>query len=254
MIKFLLVGDTSVRLEIELKGNDAEFFVAPAVKQTFLTEAIESNPDIKVTHMGVESTLAEFPRTIEKLREYQVIMFTDVDSDAFQLYPDFMRTKVPLGPNRLKLVEQFVREGGAFIMGGGYATFSGRRCIGNYHHTPIESLLPVSIYPFDDRAEWPEGFHSKAVDQEHPCMKGLGWNEADFMFLGYNRTQLKPGATLLAEHEGEPIIAVWEYGGGRAMAFTPDPQPHWCGTFKDWEGYSRFWIQSILWLTKSGKR
>ena len=50
MVKFLLVGDTSVRLEIELKGNDAEFFVAPAVRQTFLTNAIgkigksKSNP------------------------------------------------------------------------------------------------------------------------------------------------------------------------------------------------------------------
>src|SRR5688572_8885896 len=119
MIKFLLVGDTSVRLEIELKGNDAEFFVAPAVRQIFLSEAVEKTSQVKVRHMGVETALADFPRTIEELKQYDVIMFTDVDSDAFQLYPDFMRTKVPLGPNRLKLVEQFVSEGGAFIMGGG---------------------------------------------------------------------------------------------------------------------------------------
>ncbi len=85
-------------------------------------------------------------------------------------------------------------------------------------------------------------------------MKELNWDKGDFTFLGYNRTQLKEGATLLAEQDGEPIVAVWEYGAGRTMAFTPDPQPHWCGTFKDWEGYSRFWIQSVLWLTKSGKK
>lgn len=250
MIKFLLVGDTSVRLEIELKGNDAEFFVAPAVRQTFLTEAVQKTSKVKVTHMGVETALADFPRTIEGLKEYDVIMFTDVDSDAFQLYPDFMRTKVPLGPNRLKLVEQYVNEGGAFIMAGGYATFTGRRGIGNYHNTPIEKILPVEMYPYDDRAEWPEGFHSRAVDNNHQSIKGLEWDGADFMFLGYNRTTLKSGAKLIVEHEGDPIVAVWEYGKGRTMAFTPDPQPHWCGTFKDWEGYGTFWVQSFEWLTK----
>lgn len=253
MVKFLLVGDTSVRLEVELKGNDAEFFVAPAVRQTFLTEAVEKSGKVKVTHMGVETALADFPRTLEDLKQYDVIMFTDVDSDAFQLYPDFMRTKVPLGPNRLKLVEQYVREGGAFIMGGGYASFSGRRGIGNYCNTPIEKLLPVSMFPYDDRAEWPEGFHSKAVDDNHPCVSGLNWDKSDFMFLGYNRTKLKEGARLIAEHEGDPIVAVWEYGKGRTMAFTPDPQPHWCGTFKDWSGYGDFWVQSILWLTGKSK-
>lgn len=249
MLKFLLVGDTSVRLEIELKGNDAEFFVAPAVRQIYLKEALEKEGNIAVTHMGVETALAEFPRTIEDLKKYDIIMFTDVDSDAFQLYPDFMRTKVPLGPNRLKLVEQFVREGGAFIMGGGYASFTGRRAIGNYFNTPIEKLLPVGMLPYDDRAEWPEGFHSKTVNGKHACIKGLKWDESDFLFLGYNRTKLKEGADLLVEFEGDPIVAVWDYGSGRAMAFTPDPQPHWCGTFKDWEEYSSFWIQSTMWLT-----
>ena len=253
MIKVLLAGETSVRLEIELKGNDAEFFVAPQGRGKALTGAIGSAPGMEITHMGVELALASFPRTLEALREYQVVIFSDVDSDAFQLYPDFMRTKVPLGPNRLKLVEQYVREGGAFIMGGGYASYSGRRGIGNYHHTPIETLLPVTMYPYDDRAEWPEGFHSKAVNAEHPCLRGLNWDKGDFMFLGYNRTELKPGATLLVEHEGDPIVAVWEYGSGRAMAFTPDPEPHWCGTFKDWAGYGRFWIQSIRWLTRQEK-
>jgi uncharacterized membrane protein len=69
MIKVLLAGETSVRLEIKLKRNDAEFFVAPGVRQTFLTEAIESSSKIKVTHMGVESALADFPRSLEALRE-----------------------------------------------------------------------------------------------------------------------------------------------------------------------------------------
>lgn len=253
MIRVLLVGDTSVRLEVELKGNDAEFFVAPGVRQTFLKAALENDPEIQVLHYGVEAALADFPRTLEALRKHDVVMFTDVDSDAFQLYPDFMRTKVPLGPNRLKLVEEFVREGGAFIMGGGYASFSGRRGIGNYHHTAIEKLLPVSIYPYDDRAEYPEGFHSRAVVPAHPCLQGLDWDDGDFLFLGYNRTQLKPGANLLVEHDGDPIVAVQEYGRGRSMAFTPDPQPHWCGTFKDWANYGRFWIQSVRWLTSQSR-
>lgn len=251
MTNVLFVGDSSTGLEIEIKGSDAEFFVRPHRLQTWLIKAMEEHDQITVTHIPTEQALSHFPFTLEELKQYQVIMFSDVDSDSFQLYPSFMGDdRIPLGPNRLKLLEQFVLDGGAFIMGGGYASYSGRRGIGNFGRTPVEKMLPVSMLSGDDRAEWPEGFHSKAVEPNHPIFEGLNWDTEDFLFLGYNATKLKQGAQLLAEHEGDPIVAVWQYGKGRTMAFTPDPQPHWSGNFHRWSGYPRFWSQAVDWLTQ----
>lgn len=253
MLKMLFVGDSSTGLEIEIKGSDAEFFVRPHRLQTWLVEAISAQ-QISVVHMTTEQASSKFPFSLDELKQYQVIMFSDVDSDSFQLYPNFMGAsgRVPLGPNRLKLVEQYVRDGGAFIMGGGYASFSGRRGIGNYRRTPIEKILPVNIIVGDDREEWPEGFHGDVRQGTHPILKGLNWEKESFVFLGYNATTLKPEADVLVEHEGNPIVAAWQYGKGRTMAFTPDPQPHWSGNFHLWSGYGKFWQQSIAWLTKQG--
>ncbi len=249
MINVLFVGDSSTGLEMEIKGSDAEFFVRPHRLQTWLIDALKSG-QLQVNHMTTEQASSQFPFTLVELKQYQVIIFSDVDSDSFQLYPDFMsKSNVPLGPNRLKLVEQFVEEGGAFIMGGGYASFSGRRGIGNYRRTAIEALLPVRMLTGDDRAEWPEGFHGVSVQDDHPILQGLDWDNGAFAFLGFNETELKPGATMVAEHQGHPIVAVWEYGKGRSMAFTPDPQPHWSGDFHLWDRYGRFWRQAIDWLT-----
>jgi uncharacterized membrane protein len=70
------------------------------------------------------------------------------------------------------------------------------------------------------------------------------------MLLGYNRTIIKKDAILLAEYNGDPILAVWDYYNGRSLVFTSDCAPHWGGNFINWEYYTRFWIQAIKWVAK----
>ena len=53
--------------------------------------------------------------------------------------------------------------------------------------------------------------------------------------------------------EGEdenPLVVVWEFGKGRAMAFSTDCSPHWAAFFQPWEYYGQFWRQAIRWLGK----
>ena len=35
---------------------------------------------------------------------------------------------------------------------------------------------------------------------------------------------------------------------GTSMAFASDIAPHWGAGFMKWNGYDRFWIQTIRWL------
>jgi hypothetical protein len=52
--------------------------------------------------------------------------------DGGELYPMERSMRASMGPNRLKLVRKFVRDGGSFAMIGGYATFTGRHNAGNW--------------------------------------------------------------------------------------------------------------------------
>ncbi len=44
-----------------------------------------------------------------------------------------------------------------------------------------------------------------------------------------------------------PILAHWNYGLGRSVAFTSDAGRRWAGNWPDWEGYAAFWSQIVRW-------
>lgn len=47
---------------------------------------------------------------------------------------------------------------------------------------------------------------------------------------------------------GDPMIVVWSFGKGRAMAFASDIAPHWGAGFQKWKFYEQFWDQALDWL------
>lgn len=63
---------------------------------------------------------------------------------------------------------------------------------------------------------------------------------------GYVATTLKPGADLvLRSPDGDPVLAVWQYGLGRAAAWTPGAEAPWAADWSNWPEYGRFWAQLI---------
>ncbi len=66
--------------------------------------------------------------------------------------------------------------------------------------------------------------------------------------LGYVATSLKPRAeTPLLTHKGDPLLAHWHYGLGRAVAFTSDARAKWGKNWLGWERYRQFWSQIAQW-------
>lgn len=209
-----------------------------------------ADPMFTVEYMTGWDALARFPETPEAIGQYDVIFISDVESDSLILYPAERSMRAPMGPNRLKLVREFVRQGGALAMIGGYATFTGRHNTGNYGGTPIEEALPVNCSERnDDRVETPEGALAQVLDSGHPIMQGLDWS-SEPIFNGYNRVTLKPKARLLARigEAQDPLLVVGEFGKGRSLAFTSDIAPHWGAGFQDWPGSAPFMSQMVLWL------
>jgi uncharacterized membrane protein len=78
-------------------------------------------------------------------------------------------------------------------------------------------------------------------------IRGIGGNEYP-QLLGYVATTPKPRAeTPLWTHQGDPLLAHWQYGLGRAVAFTSDAKPRWAKTWLAWEKYRQFWTQTAQW-------
>src|SRR5262249_34671400 len=58
---------------------------------------------------------------------------------------------------------------------------------------------------------------------------------------GYNGTEIKEAArTILATPDGKPVLAQWQYGLGRAVAWTSDFKGQWARDWVSWAQFPRF--------------
>ncbi|MBN1136435.1 MAG: VWA domain-containing protein [Anaerolineae bacterium] len=66
--------------------------------------------------------------------------------------------------------------------------------------------------------------------------------------LGYNGTTLKSTARiLLGTPRDDPLLATWQYGLGRAAAWTSDLKGQWASEWLTWDGFARFAAQVVAW-------
>jgi len=219
-IHLLLVGATAYRSLIELYPTN----------------------DIEITYLGYGS---DFPNTTEELKQYDVIMFANIDINGFN---------PPLSEDEMENIKKFVEEGGTFIMAGGYGSFGGYNSssdsntfkynIVGYNGTPIETILPVEIHPNDTC--WKDfmprvlekHFLTNGIFKKHPVMHGL------------NNVTAKQGSVVLADDgEGNPFLVIWRYGEGRALAFTSDIGPGWGRDYIFWKHAEEFWHRVMIWAT-----
>jgi hypothetical protein len=60
--------------------------------------------------------------------------------------------------------------------------------------------------------------------------------------LGYVLTKAKGSASIVMEiGQGDPLLATWQRGLGRATAWTSDATARWLSQWIEWEGYVDFW-------------
>jgi len=77
-----------------------------------------------------------------------------------------------------------------------------------------------------------EGKFAPAVALQAPVVRGLDGLPA---LYGYNSTEIKAAArAILVTPNGKPVLAQWQYGLGRAVAWTSDLKGQWG---RDWVGW-----------------
>jgi uncharacterized membrane protein len=76
-----------------------------------------------------------------------------------------------------------------------------------------------------------------------PALRGLDPAALPALY-GYNGTSPKNTARIdLATPQGDPLLATWQYGLGRAAAWTSDLKGQWATDWVAWDGYARFVAQ-----------
>lgn len=78
-----------------------------------------------------------------------------------------------------------------------------------------------------------------------PILKGIAEVPP---LLGYVATKPKPTATtVLVSPRNDPILAHWQYGLGRVVAWTSDAKARWSTNWLSWDGFGKFWSQAVRW-------
>jgi uncharacterized membrane protein len=249
-IRVLFAGESLYFLTTIFKGRDNFDMGSDVENGRYLIEAFKAN-DIDYDYLPTYKVTEEFPWTLDELKQYDAIIVSDVGSDTF-----LVSQRTLLGektPNRLDLIEQYVREGGGFLMWGGYFSFTGNGSKGFYKGTPIERLLPVTLMDHDDRVEVPEGFEPIIKMPNHPILDQVP-EKWDGWFLSYNRLKAKNGANVLAvipKYGDDPFLVAGEYGSGRVLASAVDCSRHGASPkFLDWEYKNIIYGNMIKWICK----
>lgn len=232
MTEILLAGESYVTVTWEVKGRnamrDAEYGEA-ADRYVETLGSIGADVTYQPCHVAVE----EFPRTREGLDAYDLVILSDIGADSLQLTPQVAAGGTDA--DRCALLAEWVRDGGALGMIGGYMSFSGKGGQARWGSTAVADVLPVTLRAGDDRVETPAGTVPRnervpGVPDEWPHV------------LGYNRFEADDDAEVWATVGDDPFLAVADRGAGASFAYATDCAPHWAPeAFLEWDHLPALW-------------
>ncbi len=126
---------------------------------------------------------------------------------------------------------------------------------GNYHAVETVTQIPTIFTQeavLATRAYIIEAPFTPAFAAPGPILNGI---DALPPLRGYVATAPRTAAqTLLTSGSPyhDPILAAWQYGLGRAVAFTADVTARWAADWVTWTEFARFWDQAVRWTIVEG--
>ena len=91
-----------------------------------------------------------------------------------------------------------------------------------------------------------EPFQPVIVVPSKPIVAGIG---PPPQLHGYvSTTEKEIAQVFIRSHKDEPILAGWNFGLGKSIAWTSDVQPVWAKEWIPWENFEKFWGQVVNWV------
>ncbi len=126
---------------------------------------------------------------------------------------------------------------------------------GLFHHTYDPTTLPQIV--LEQMREEPEAEAVVERNLTPAVVRGseilTGFSGGPFPLLrGYVETEVKkgghPDVIIPKEGKGPPLLASWNYGKGKTVAFTTDLNGRWSRDWIQWQALERFWEKVFSWL------
>ena len=185
--KVLLVGESWMSSATHYKGFDQFGSVTFHTGADPLLAALKGS-EFDVTHMKAHEAAEGFPFTMDGLAGYDALILSDIGANTLLLPPEVWLHSRTV-PNRLKMIRDWVAQGGNLMMAGGYFSFQGIDGKARWRRTPVEDVLPVTCLPWDDRIEIPEGCRAELLEAGHAIFDGM---DGDWPpLLGVNEVERK---------------------------------------------------------------
>ncbi len=243
----------------------------PSWDERFLRGLLRQDANVDLVSFYILRTLSDDPLVRDQERELSLIPFpmeeifdTKLDTFDVVVFQNFGYTDPQLSIEQYERnLERYIHNGGGFVMIGGDHAFGEARA----NFRTLGLALPVEPAGQPANLE----LHKPRVTADglrHPVTalgNGAPQTEQAWSSLpavpGANITRLKPGATALLEHptvnvdgKAAPVLALWDYGRGRAMALTIDSSWYWAFTSHasgaPSRHYDRFWGNALRWLVR----
>ena len=94
-----------------------------------------------------------------------------------------------------------------------------------------------------------EPFQPIIDDGDYPMLAGIDRVPKLYGYIATSEKELTQ--VYIRSHEDHPILAGWNYGLGRSVAFTSDVKPGWGADWIEWENFGKFWGQVVNWVLPS---
>ncbi|MEM7033298.1 MAG: VWA domain-containing protein, partial [Chloroflexota bacterium] len=153
-----------------------------------------------------------------------------------------------------ELVDELVAEGvsiSVVAIGDGYAPFLesvAEQGGGRFHFAHDASTIPqifAQEATLAQKAYIIEETFTPSLTAPSAILQGI---TALPQLRGYIGTSSKLTAqTVLVSDKDDPILAQWQYGLGRAVAWTSDAKGQWAQDWVQWSEFARFWGQAVRW-------
>lgn len=248
MTRVLLAGESWISTATHVKGFD-EFSSTTFHTGADAFIAAAASEGIEIEQMYAHDVPGKFPRTVDALSAYDVVILSDIGANSFVLPPEvFLEGK--RSDNPLLALAEWTRGGGGLMMAGGYLSFTGFQARANFQRTAVADVLPVTMLESDDRVEAPQGAHVAVTAPDHAAAAGWGGLvDSAPTLLGYNVVHPREDATVVATVGEDVLVATREVGFGRSLVWTSDIGPHWCPEdFLAWDGFAPLVGAMLRWL------
>ncbi len=126
---------------------------------------------------------------------------------------------------------------------------------GNFHSVIAVDEIPTIFTQetvLATRSYILENAFTPLVSSNSPIMNGI---TSAPTLLGYVATTPKQTAEVILrgpEPFKDPLLAAWQYGLGRSVAFTSDATARWGANWVSWSQFVRFWDQAVRWTITEG--